>query len=249
MSTITRQPRVSPATPRETATVPAEERGVMRDVSYGLYDCLSSSLSEHASIRVAYDGKDVEIMVVGPIHDRLKESAGLFIHEVSVGLGIDYRAQGSTTWKRAALERGLEADQCYYFDPAKLAAGDAAVSCKSNDVADYPNPDLAVEIDISPSKIDRPGIYAALEVTEVWRFRDETVSIEQFGPDGAYTTAAASRFLHVRPDEVMRWIADGQAGNPGDWARRLREWIQTELKARVDSSAPDKPRKGKGGKK
>ena len=39
----------------------------------------------------------------------------------------------------------------------------------SNDVADYPNPDLMSEVDLSPSKIDRPGIYRALEVAEFWR--------------------------------------------------------------------------------
>jgi Uma2 family endonuclease len=237
MSTITRQPRVSPAVSTETTVVPDEERGVMRDVSYNLYDCLSRSLSEHTSIRVAYDGKDIEVMVVGPIHDRLKELIGVFIHEVSFGLEIDCQAQGSTTWNRAAVERGLEADQCYYFDPAKLEDSDAAVSRKSNNVADYPNPDLAVEIDISRSKIDRPGIYAALAVSEVWRFQDETVSIEQLGPDGAYTAAAMSRFLHVRPDEVTRWLADGQAGNRRDWVRRLREWIRNELRLRAPRAA------------
>jgi Uma2 family endonuclease len=217
----------------ETTTIPGEERGVMRDVSYGLYDLLSSSLSEHTSIRLAYDGKDIEVMVVGPIHDRLKELAGVFVSEVSDGLEIDCQAQGSTTWKRAALERGLEADQCYYFDAAKLAASAAAVSLRSNDVADYPNPDLAVEIDISRSKIDRPGIYAALAVSEVWRFQDEMASIEQLGTDGVYATAAASRFLHVRPDEVTRWLTDGLDANRRDWLRRLREWVRNVLRPRA----------------
>jgi hypothetical protein len=139
MSTITRPsgcPPPSPAAPMKTPAIPGEERGVMRDVSYNLYDRLSASLSEHTSIRLAYDGKDVEVIVVGPIHDQLKELIGVFIHEVSFGLDNDCRGQGSTTWKRAALERGLEADQCYYFDDAKLAASAAAVSLRSNDVAD-----------------------------------------------------------------------------------------------------------------
>jgi len=232
MSAMTRQPP-SPAASTETTTVPGEERGVMRDVSYDLYNLLSSSLSEHTSIRLAYDGKDIEVMVVGPIHDQLKELMGTFVNEVSDGLEIDCRALGSTTWKRAAPERGLEADQCYYFDAAKLAASAAAVSLRSNDVADYPNPDLAVEIDISRSKIDRPGIYAALAVSEVWRYQDEAVTIEQLQADGAYATAAASRFLHVRPDEVTRWLTDGLDANRRDWVRRLREWVRDVLRPRV----------------
>src|SRR5580658_5929473 len=99
MSTITRPsgcPPPPPAVLTETTTIPGEERGVMRDVSYNLYDRLSASLSEHTSIRLAYDGKDIEIIVVGPIHDQLKELIGVFIHEVSVGLDIDCRGQGST---------------------------------------------------------------------------------------------------------------------------------------------------------
>ena len=46
---------------------------------------------------------------------------------------------------------GIEAGQCYYFDPDKLAASDRAAASDSNDVADYPNPDLAVEIDLPSS--------------------------------------------------------------------------------------------------
>jgi Uma2 family endonuclease len=232
MSTITRRPP-SPAASIPTNGIPGEERGVIRDVSWGFYDLLSGSLGEHTSIRLAYDGKDIEVMVVGPIHDQLKELIGTFVNEVSDGLEIDCRALGSTTWKRAAPERGLEADQCYYFDPAKLAASAAAVSRRSNDVADYPDPDLAVEIDISPPKIDRPGIYAALAVSEVWRFRDEAISIEQLRADGAYATAAASRFLRVRPDEVTRWLADGLDANRRDWVRRLREWVRDVLRPRA----------------
>jgi hypothetical protein len=136
---------------------------------------------------------------------------------------------------------GLEADQCYYFDPAKIEASNAAVARKSNDVADYPDPDLAVEIDISPSKIDRPGIYAMLRDSELWRFRDESISIEQLQADGTYATVAASRFLHVRADEVTQWLADGradnrQAGSRRDWVRRLRDWVRDVLRPRADAN-------------
>jgi hypothetical protein len=42
---------------------------------------------------------------------------------------------------------------------------------KSNNMSDYPDSDLAIEIDLSPSRIDRPGIYRALQVPEIWRLR------------------------------------------------------------------------------
>ena len=49
--------------------------------------------------------------------------------------------------------------ECYYFLPEKLAADALALAQGSDDVADYPNPDLAIEVDISPPQIDRAGIY------------------------------------------------------------------------------------------
>ncbi len=51
----------------------------------------------------------------------------------------------------------------HYFTAKKLAADAKSRARKSNKVADYPNPDLAIEIDISPSEVDRPAIYAALQ--------------------------------------------------------------------------------------
>ena len=59
------------------------------------------------------------------------------------------------------------------------------------------------------------------------------VTIEQLGSDGAYRPAATSRFLHVRPDEVARWLTDGQAANRRNWVRRLREWARDVLRPRT----------------
>ncbi len=248
MSTITRHPP-SPAVPIETTTIPDEERGVMRDVSWEFYDQVSDAIGEQSHIRVAYDGKDMEIMTLGQKHEQSKGLLGSFIEAVAEGLGVDFRPVGSTTWKRAAERRGIESDQCYYFHRAKLEASDAAASHDSNDVDDYPNPDLAAEIDISPSKIDRPKIYAALKVSEIWRFKGDTISIERLGPNGVYREVTESGFLHVRPDEVTRWLADGKSGSRLAWKRRLQDWIQTELRPRVVAkpSRRRSPRRPAGG--
>ncbi len=106
-----------------------------------------------------------------------------------------------------------------------------AKSRKSKKIADYPNPDLGIEVDISPSAIDRPGIYAALRVAEVWRFgfeRQEVV-IERLGDDGSYHRAEESAFLPIRSDEVRRWIAEEDSSDESAWARRLRLGLELNL--------------------
>jgi Uma2 family endonuclease len=223
--------------PRQPAVVPANERFEVRDATWELYDRLTDALIEGAGIKVAFDGKDIEIMVLGPIHERVKELIGLFLNLVLLELEIDFEGLGSTTWKRPDINRGLEADLCFLFNADKLEAHAEAVARKSNNVADYPNPDLAIEIAISPSKIDRSGIYTALKVPEIWRFENDTISIERLRDDGTYALVESSIFLHIRRDEVVRWLIEEDSRNKGTWARRLRDWVRIELKPRTASGA------------
>jgi Uma2 family endonuclease len=209
-----------------------DQRITIRGLDWFLYDRLSDAIGEGQHIRLAYDGKDLEIMTTGRLHEDYKGLFGRLINAVTFELGIPSSDAGETTWKRPEVARGLEADQCYYFLPEKLAADADARARKSNDVADYPNPDLAIEIDISPSELDRATIYAALRITEVWRFDGETMVIEQLAPDGSYVEVDSSRFLPIRADEVVRWLVEEDVKDKLAWERRLRAWIRTELAPR-----------------
>ncbi len=219
--------------PSMKPSVPVEERGVMRDVSWNLYDRLTDAINERSSIRVAFDGKDVEIMVVGPVHEGLGGRLGVFVSEVCDGLDLDSYALGSATLKREDVERGVEADLSYCFDPEKVAACRAAEALGSNDIAAFPIPDLAVEIDLSPPKIDRADIYSKLRAQELWKFRDDALSIEQLDASGHYVAADASRFLYVRADEVTRWLREGKSTKQPAWKRAIREWARAELRPRA----------------
>ncbi len=81
-----------------------------------------------------------------------------------------------------------------------------------------------------------PGIYSALLVSEVWRFRDNIMSIEQLDSNGNYVNAPSSRFLHVRADEIDRWLSEGKSGDRNRWRRRLQKWVKAVLKPRVGSA-------------
>jgi Uma2 family endonuclease len=97
-----------------------------------------------------------------------------------------------------------------------------------------PNPDLAIEVDISPPQIDRPGIYAALRIAEVWRFdgEREQVIIERLGDDGTYRPVDESAFLPLHAEEIRRWVVDEDSHDESAWARRLRAWARAELAPR-----------------
>jgi Uma2 family endonuclease len=230
MSTITTLPKSTPVAPSTTSRrdglAAGEQRIAIRGLSWDLYDRLSNAISDDQHIRLTYDGKDLEIMVTGIEHEDYKHLVTLFIEIVTTACRIRGRLAGQTTWKRPEVERGLEADQCGYFDPHKLAAVAKARAAGCKDITDYPNPDLAIEIDISRSQVDRPSIYAALKVAEVWRFDGADVVIDQLGPDGQYAASQRSRWLPVGPEDVRRWLVSEDSSDMLDWKHRLAEWAK-----------------------
>jgi len=203
-----------------------DRRVVYRGVDWTFYERLVDSIPESSSIHVDYDGKDLEVMGKGRKHEKRSRRLGRLVDIVIEELEIPCTGLAETTWKRPEIARGLESDQCYYFLPEKLAADAAAADRDSDDIADYPNPDLAIEVDITPPAVDRAGIYAALGVAEVWRFDGRQLVIERLTPQGTYSAVDTSGFLPVRAEDVRRWVVEHDSWDEMSWVRWLREEVR-----------------------
>jgi Uma2 family endonuclease len=206
----------------ERLTSVPDRRVVYRRVGWAFYEALVDSIPESSRIHVDFDGKDVEVMVKGWDHEGSKHLLGRFVEVVAEVLEIPCRGLGETTWKRPQIARGLEADECYLVLPEKLVAVASARARGSRDLADIPNPDLAIEVDISVPQTDRAGIYAALGVSEVWRFVGGRLVIDRLRGDGRYEEVESSKFLPVTAAEVTRWVVDEDSSDESAWARRWR---------------------------
>jgi Uma2 family endonuclease len=226
---------VSPSQPPLAIT--GDERIVFRGVDWHTYSQLSESLGKNQRVHLLYDGRDLEIMVIGNAHEMLKDLISRIVTAVAMGLDVDCLGSGQATWKTEL--RGLEADLSYYFDAGKIRTATEAWARRSMDPADYPRPDLAIEIDLSQSQVDRPAIYKEICVAEVWRFvKGEKLIIEQLQPDGSYSAAEESRFLRIRPDDVLRWVNEAATERPAVWNRRLNQWAMGLSVNRADQAAP-----------
>ncbi len=223
----------------EQLTSVPDQRVVFRGVDWAFYEQLVDSIPETSNIHVDYDGKDLEVMGKSGKHEKTNRFLGLFVDIVTSELGIRRAALNEMTWKRPGLSRGLQADTCYYFTSEKLAADAAADARGYDDIADSPNPDLAIEVDISPPQVDRAGIYAALQVTEVWRFDGRSVVIERLTPEGGYRIVDASGFLPVTAEDIRRWVVDEDRRDELAWEQRLR--AEMKKKARDLSRGPKAP--------
>ena len=200
------------------------KRLVIPDLDWSVYETWVDSLPEHSPIRMAFDGSNLEIMTKSPDHEKFRQLLGYAVIEIAKVLDLPLASYGEMTWKRPSISRGIEADQCYYLDLRKI---EARRQIRGKHAARrMPPPDLAIEIDISPPEIDRPGIYAAMKVAELWRFDGEKVVIERLGRDGRYRPVLASRLLKVKAAELTHWLSVEDTRNETQWAKRLAAWLE-----------------------
>ena len=87
MSTMTTRP---PG--RTTTTLPGETRILVPGASWRLYQTFVEMLPEGSRIRTAFDGRDMEIMVKGPVHDHFADLLDQFVKAVAGELGIRHQA-------------------------------------------------------------------------------------------------------------------------------------------------------------
>jgi Uma2 family endonuclease len=182
-------------------------------------------------VRITYDRGDLELMSPSTEHEEYAELFGQLIFLVTLELGIPFLALGTTTWRKQAKDRGLEADKCFYLASLPRIRGKK----HKLDLGLDPPPDLAIEIEISRSALDRMGIYAALRVPEVWRFDGERLRAEALQEDGTYATVTTSPSFPFLPlEEVARWIRLGEESDDHtDWGRRFRDWVRAEIAPRI----------------
>jgi Uma2 family endonuclease len=217
-------------TESRTQALQPERRFVLRGVGWEGYEAMLAMVGDRSSIRVTYDRGDLELMSPSSEHDLFKSLIARLIETLTLELDLPCEALGSTTWRREPRDKGLEADECYYLANAPRVAGK-----KTIDLANDPPPDLAIEVEISRSALDRMGIYAGLGVPEVWRFDGEALRIEQLQADRTYAEVDRSPGLPMLPPaEVVRWL--GLAEDfPGQtpWLRQFRDWVRDELAPRI----------------
>lgn len=206
---------VAPPAAPPAASPPGEtvaRRITLRGVPWHVYDQLLAVVGDGLP-RMTYDRGLLELEMPSKTHEALKWMAGRFIEAYAEESGVAYDPAGSTTWRREAIEGGLEADESYYIQNAARVRG------REVDLTVDPPPDLAVEIDLSPPDVEKESIYARLGVPEIWRWRDGRLAVFARQVDGTYVerqqsialpgfplaelAAALGRYPQVDPTEAV----------------------------------------------
>jgi Uma2 family endonuclease len=194
-----------------------------------MYSRLLHVFAERPGIRLTYDRGELEIMSPRLEHDDDSWFLGDLVFVLSEELGLPLKRGGSTTLHRRLRRRGIEADACYWIAHAAQMAG-----VRQLDLRQHPPPDLALEVDVTHSSLDRLSIYAALGIPEVWRVDGDQLIFSGLNASGkGYTSEPHSRsFPQVTPADLLSFLKQArQAGDENAVTQAFRIWIRQRIAA------------------
>jgi Uma2 family endonuclease len=196
-------------------------RVLLHNIAWETYEAILADMEDRA-IRLTYDRGDLEIMSPSDEHERIKSLIGRMIEAMTEELDIPIRSAGSTTLRRQLKRRGLEPDECYYVAHEPQMRGRDDIDLNVD-----PPPDLAIEVDISRSSLDRFGIYAAIGVPEIWRLEEGQVRAYTLEGEQYMAQSRSPSFPFLPLAEVSRILGQRNETDETTWIRSFRRWVAT----------------------
>jgi Uma2 family endonuclease len=211
-------------------------RFILDGVDYQAYKAAADALGERP-FRATFDGQRIEFMTTSTRHEGWKSFVGRMVEALSEELGLDIACFGSMTMRREDMERGLEPDECYYIQSEPLVGNRLDL-----DLEQDPPPDLAIEIEVTRSLLNRIDIYAALAIPEVWRFDGEHFQVLLLDESGRYEAAESSRSFPTLPlDEFSRFLLMREGTGDSKTIRAFRAWVRANLVPPTAAGDPPPP--------
>lgn len=113
---------------------------------------------------------------------------------------------------------------CYYIQNELAVRGRQELDLETN----LP-PDLAIEIDITSSSVNKFGIYSALGVPELWRYNGRVLKFYQLR-DGEYVESEIScAFPLVSVTEMSRFIEQSKTMGEIALLKSFRSWVKNRI--------------------
>ncbi len=195
------------------------QKVLLHDVSWPNYQRIGQALRDK-NIYLTYDRGVLEIMVVSLEHERFKGLFGLLVFTLARFFRRKVGVFGSFTHQRQDLLRGLEPDQCFYLTNLAAVQGKRRI-----DLRRQPPPDLAIEVEITRSSLDRLGIYAALGIAEVWRFDGKNLQVLLLGSGGYAGGESSPTFPAVPIPELVKFLDLGLREDDVAMVEALESWL------------------------
>jgi Uma2 family endonuclease len=201
-----------------------QQRIVLHEFSWQGYETLLREIGEN-HLRLTYDEGELEIMTFSFGHENSGEWLGRLVFFLALELKIPLCSGGSTTLKKALRRKGLEPDKSFWIAHERHMRGKTEWDALTD-----PPPDLVVEIDITSSSMDRLGIYAALQVPEIWHYNGQVFKVLVLGPGGKYREKHKSPAFPSLPlKEFAGFVAKLGTVDEISFIQSFSEWVRVNV--------------------
>lgn len=206
-------------------------RVVLHNVSWGTFERLLQEMGDsRGGTRLAYCDGDLEIMSPMPRHEGYNRTLQLLVFAMAEETKTRIKSLGSLTCKLEAVKKGLEPDSCFYVQHL-----DEILGLEDIDMAQHPPPDVAIEVDINNSSMNKFPIYEGLKIPEVWRHDGRKLRIYHLCGSTYVEQEASLAFPTLRFTEIMTEIvARSPKMDDLEAIDEFRTWLRQQHKNRAD---------------
>ena len=208
--------------PRKTLQVKTDvvERVILHDISWETYENLLAEHNEVSNPHFAYCDGDLEIMVVGYQHERIKQELSELLVEIARILEIDYQGSASTTFRKEKKKKGFEGDGSFYFKNA-----DSIRAKKEIDLSLDPPPELVIKVDITHGSLPKFPIFAGIGIEEVWRFNGDDVIFYRLENEDYKQITESVCLRGVKSETVTELLFAAQELKRSEWLKLVHRLI------------------------
>lgn len=204
-------------------SVLGEQRVLLKNISWHLFESLLEAVGEDRSSRLAYDQGTLEIMTPLLPHEHSKRLIEKLIDILVEELNLNIKSIGSMTCKREEVSRGIEPDSGFYIQNEPLVRDREEI-----DLDRDPPPDLMLEVDFTNSSLNKFPIYIALGVPEIWRYAEGNLQIYQL-QQGQYIPVNSSPTFAIPLTEIPRFLEQSNRVGEAQMLRTFRAWVREQL--------------------
>ncbi len=174
------------------------------------------------SLPHTYDEGTLEMMSPRKDHDWKAKLIARMIEAYALAVDLPIQSIGSTTLRAAKGGRGLQPDETYYL------ANEPRVRCKDTyEPEKDPQPDLAIEVDVTSSSVPRMPVFARIGVPELWRIERGRVRFYRLKSTEEYEAVERSvAFPFLKPADLMRFVNRRAQVDENAAVREFVEWAQ-----------------------
>ena len=193
---------------------------ILHNISWETYEKILAEHDEVSNPHFAFCDGELEIMVLGYQHERLKDDLTELTVEIARILEIDYRGAASTTFRRQKKQKGFEGDSSFYFKNANIVRAK-----KEIDLNVDPPPELVIEIDITHGSLLKFPIFSALRIEEIWRFDGEDVTFYRLENEDYRQVAESVCLPRVKSAVVTELLFAAEEMKRSDWLKIVHRLI------------------------